>query len=158
MRIAGASDCGLAAITRQAFEIMMDLMVRLGGLEPPTSGSTIRRSNQLSYNRTRCLHSAKRPYGQLDFNSRPSCAQRPMGRQFARGALSQSSQHYGLPRRKRPAQKKKAGRKKGRGRRSGLFPVVGQRNRPVGRAKEHPQLLAWSAHASTPATRRIRRP
>ena len=27
-------------------------MVRLGGLEPPTSGSTIRRSNQLSYNRT----------------------------------------------------------------------------------------------------------
>jgi hypothetical protein len=28
-------------------------MVRLGGLEPPTSGSTIRRSNQLSYNRTR---------------------------------------------------------------------------------------------------------
>jgi hypothetical protein len=30
-------------------------MVRLGGLEPPTSGSTIRRSNQLSYNRTRKL-------------------------------------------------------------------------------------------------------
>jgi hypothetical protein len=28
-------------------------MVRLGGLEPPTSGSTIRRSNQLSYNRIR---------------------------------------------------------------------------------------------------------
>ena len=27
-------------------------VVRLGGLEPPTSGSTIRRSNQLSYNRT----------------------------------------------------------------------------------------------------------
>src|SRR6201986_634188 len=25
-------------------------MVQLGGLEPPTSGSTIRRSNQLSYN------------------------------------------------------------------------------------------------------------
>jgi hypothetical protein len=27
-------------------------MVQLGGLEPPTSGSTIRRSNQLSYNCT----------------------------------------------------------------------------------------------------------
>jgi hypothetical protein len=25
-------------------------LVQLGGLEPPTSGSTIRRSNQLSYN------------------------------------------------------------------------------------------------------------
>ena len=30
----------------------MEVMVRLGGLEPPTSGSTIRRSNQLSYNGT----------------------------------------------------------------------------------------------------------
>ena len=28
-------------------------LVQLGGLEPPTSGSTIRRSNQLSYNCTR---------------------------------------------------------------------------------------------------------
>ncbi len=28
-------------------------MVQLGGLEPPTSGSTIRRSNQLSYNCTK---------------------------------------------------------------------------------------------------------
>ena len=29
-------------------------LVRLAGIEPATSGSTIRRSNQLSYNRTRC--------------------------------------------------------------------------------------------------------
>jgi hypothetical protein len=34
-------------------DIWEGAMVRLGGLEPPTSGSTIRRSNQLSYNRTR---------------------------------------------------------------------------------------------------------
>ncbi len=34
-------------------------MVRLAGIEPATSGSTIRRSNQLSYNRTG--HAANNP-------------------------------------------------------------------------------------------------
>src|SRR5215472_12960857 len=34
-------------------------MVQLGGLEPPTSGSTIRRSNQLSYNCTRARNNGR---------------------------------------------------------------------------------------------------
>jgi hypothetical protein len=38
-------------------------MVRLGGIEPPTSGSTIQRSNQLSYNRTRAFDQVKRVIG-----------------------------------------------------------------------------------------------
>jgi hypothetical protein len=33
---------------------MIDLLVQLGGLEPPTSCSTDRRSNQLSYNCILC--------------------------------------------------------------------------------------------------------
>src|SRR5690348_16372381 len=55
-------------------------MVPLAGLEPATSGSTIRRSNQLSYNGTKpCLGqtrwvrpSATGPYGLSQFNSTPS--------------------------------------------------------------------------------------
>ena len=35
---------------RPKAEFPRSWVVQLGGLEPPTSGSTIRRSNQLSYN------------------------------------------------------------------------------------------------------------
>ena len=43
---------------RVRIDYVIGKMVQLGGLEPPTSGSTIRRSNQLSYN---CTHMAWRP-------------------------------------------------------------------------------------------------
>ena len=38
----------------------IDLLVQLGGLEPPTSCSTDRRSNQLSYN---CILRSRRKRG-----------------------------------------------------------------------------------------------
>ena len=44
----------------RAFRYHEKEMVRLGGLEPPTSGATIRRSNLLSYNRTAGHCPAKR--------------------------------------------------------------------------------------------------
>jgi hypothetical protein len=37
------------------------VVVQLGGLEPPTSCSTDRRSNQLSYNCIRCRSQKSRP-------------------------------------------------------------------------------------------------
>ena len=39
-------------------------MVRLGGLEPPTSGATNQRSNQLSYNRAHMPLGLAGSYGQ----------------------------------------------------------------------------------------------
>ena len=50
-------------------------MVQLGGLEPPTSGSTIRRSNQLSYN---CTH------GLAANSSEPLSGALPPGRAWLR--------------------------------------------------------------------------
>jgi hypothetical protein len=93
-------------------EIIAEAVVRLGGLEPPTSGSTIRRSNQLSYNRT----------------SPPGCASRERG---IRGSPERSGiwrlnkdnrptfqEFCAAPRAGRPP---RPGKEKGRGRRSGLF-------------------------------------
>ena len=71
----------------------IERLVRLAGIEPATSGSTIRRSNQLSYNRTRCL-SAKGPYGLTEFNSRR------FGRQNAPVRLREEA---GFQTKKRPA-------------------------------------------------------
>ncbi len=45
------------ALIRGGWEFWGNGMVQLGGFEPPTSGSTIRRSNQLSYN---CTSSKRR--------------------------------------------------------------------------------------------------
>ena len=49
MKIAGAM--GQPSVPKSPESL--EKLVQLGGLEPPTSGSTIRRSNQLSYNCTR---------------------------------------------------------------------------------------------------------
>ena len=52
-------------------------MVRLGGLEPPTSGATNQRSNQLSYNRMTCLVGWRGSYGQSAVISRATKPKRP---------------------------------------------------------------------------------
>ena len=45
-------ECGGFSARLCESELVKNGLVQLGGLEPPTSGSTIRRSNQLSYNCT----------------------------------------------------------------------------------------------------------
>src|SRR5690606_32998907 len=113
-------------------------MVPLPGVEPGTSGSTIRRSNQLSYNGTYAgatenenpssallLRSAKRPYEQSQSNSRLLARQSEDGH-------------------RRPLRARRRSRKKGRreepafpvsasGRRAGLLPGGRREEEPPGR-------------------------
>ena len=52
-----AAAIGAIRATNSGSEFLGNGLVQLGGFEPPTSGSTIRRSNQLSYN---CIDEKKR--------------------------------------------------------------------------------------------------
>ena len=60
-----APVCGAFAIAIGGSRFGADGLVQLGGFEPPTSGSTIRRSNQLSYS---CM-----PGGRKLLIARPKC-------------------------------------------------------------------------------------
>ena len=106
------------------------LVVRLGGLEPPTSGSTIRRSNQLSYNRT-SLPGASPPDAASAFTDE---ALPHLAAQYGQSAdisrllrLASTLPVDEVRRRERRCDGCNQGKEKGRGRRSGLFPMNGQR-------------------------------
>ena len=106
------------------------LVVRLGGLEPPTSGSTIRRSNQLSYNRT-SLPGASPPDAASAFTDE---ALPHLAAQYGQSAdisrllrLASTLPVDDVRRRERRCDGCNQGKEKGRGRRSGLFPMNGQR-------------------------------
>ena len=106
------------------------LVVRLGGLEPPTSGSTIRRSNQLSYNRT-SLPGTSPPDAASAFTDE---ALPHLAAQYGQSAdisrllrLASTRPVDDVRRGERRCDGCNQGKEKGRGRRSGLFPMNGQR-------------------------------